>query len=340
MLTFTFQDDRVAGTFNGRFAFRAPMQVDPLSLAALEAIANGQDSALETDVLRHEYLHWAAFRASTFGIETIGRRFRSRAAFLRGRHEEVVSYYRQRTAYFCCSYREHEAIVDENFEICKGMNLDALRRSALSKEHVARIRSADLNARQATIALSSLADPITRSLDFAKGYMATREYGLQNYIPDRASGKRIREVSLASGSGGVLNAAFETEIGRQGTIVSFIKKMRRKLNTEGRLGGLNNEKMGAWAAIKFATESQTLAQLRRLKFPSSVESFEDYARKTADFAFRYILAREDRLLKMNLISLLLDCQSEAKTTSETEVLGQRFAEFDEGILYYFYIHGN
>ncbi len=340
MLSFTFRGTRITGTYNGRFVFRAPLEVSPLSIAALKALSDGEESALDPDILQHEYLHWLTFRRSKFGIETIGRRFRARSEFMHGSSNAVVDYYRQRTAYFCSAYDAHEDIVDQLQKECAGLPLSQTRAIVLGANELAKVASADHQAREATRALRALSSPPRRFVDFAKGYVATREYGLQNYVPDDSGKVRIREVALSSGTQGLVNAAFETEIGAQGTFVSLLKRLRRSLNTEGRAGGLTMHKMSTWAVLKFAAEADALRRLSDRGYRTLPEGFAGYTEQIVDFAFRYTLSPKDRLLQKNLVALLRDCDLALESPAQIKRLTDRFMEFDEGVLYYFYIHGN
>lgn len=340
MLSFTFRGTGITGTYNGRFVFRAPLEVSPLSVAALRALSDGEESALDPDILKHEYFHWLTFRGSTFGIETIGRRFRARSAFLHGSSKAVVDYYRQRTAYFCSAYDVHENIVDRLQNEYAGLPLSQTRVIALGSTEIAKVTAADQKAQGATRAIRALSSPPRRFVDYAKGYVATREYGLQNYVPNDSGNARIREVSLSSGTRGVVNAAFETEIGLQGNFVSLLKRLHRSLNIERRAGGLTMHKMSTWAVLKFAAEADALRQLSECGYPTPPDGFAGYTEQIADFAFRYTLSPKDRLLQKNLVALLRDCAHAIDQPTQVNWLADRFMEFDEGVLYYFYIHGN
>lgn len=339
MLSFTFGGSRPTGTFNGRFVFRAPLTMNPLSIADLDALASGDRSALEPDVLLHEYLHWMAFTESRFGIETVGRRFRARSEFMRGNNVAVVDYYKQRTAYFCAAYAVHERIVDALETEHRGRELAQVRKARLKVNQVKEISDADRKARIATKELDALSRSPYRIVDFAKGYVATREYGLQNYVPDASGATRIREVSLASKTGGILNQAFETEIGDQSKMVSLLKRIRRSFNTEGRAGGLTKKKMAVWAVLKFSSEARTLGLLESHGYPLSATGFAGYTKQVADFALRYTLDFSWQS-PTDLAALLRDCNIEVKTIEQLDYLAERFMAFDDGVLYYFYVHGN
>ena len=201
MLSFTFGGSRPTGTFNGRFVFRAPLTMNPLAMTDLVALASGDRSALEPDVLKHEYLHWQAFRESRFGVETVGRRFRARSEFMRGNNVAVVDYYRQRTAYFCAAYAVHESVVAALEAAHLGKELPQIKKVGLKVSQVTEIADADGKARAATKELDALSGLRYRIVDFAKGYVATREYGL--HTPRRSklyvvcSNPRRQRCSLA-----------------------------------------------------------------------------------------------------------------------------------------------
>ena len=138
----------------------------------------------------------------------------------------------------------------------------------------------------------------------------------------------------------MINAAFEKEIGAQGAFVSLLKRFRRSLNTEGRAGGLTMHKMSTWAVLKFAAEADALRQLSDRGYRTPPEGFAGYTEQIADFAFRYTLTPKDRLLQKNLVALLRNCDHALESPVQVNRLASRFMEFDEGVLYYFYIHGN
>jgi hypothetical protein len=340
MLNFTFQSPQISGQFNGRFAFRAALDGEPIGISTLQELADGTESALHMDVLRHEYLHWLVFRSSVFGIETIGRRFRARTEFLKGNVDEVIKYYAQRTAYFSAAFDVHEAVVKELEMTLNSSDVSALRQLKLNSKQRQRIVKADACALASTIALNVLSSKIARVVDKLKGWIVTREYGLQSYVREADGTIRIREVSLAAKTNGVINAAYENNLGNQHKIILWLKGLRRNINTEGRGGGLTKEKMGLWAALKFSSEAQTLVQLNKLGFVTTIDDFSIHARHLSDFVFRHVLAIQENQLRKNLSKLISGCQYISPRSSELMAYAESFSAFDEAILYFFYIHGN
>ncbi|MDP9224653.1 MAG: hypothetical protein M3P18_12515, partial [Actinomycetota bacterium] len=111
---------------------------------------------------------------------------------------------------------------DELEKQCSGLTLSRTKAITLGPGQLSKITASDQRARAASKELNCLSSPPHRALDYAKGFVATREYGLQNYLVDDAGEVRIREVSLSSGTHGVVNAAFETELGSQRSLVFLL----------------------------------------------------------------------------------------------------------------------
>src|SRR5204863_9015558 len=111
-------------------------------------------SALMDKALRHECLHWWVFQHSTLGIEIVGRRFRARSAYTRGKLQPVTDYYPARTIYLFFAFDAHELVVkqiedklDESPEIAPARNaLAALRAAPWKSEFQDRIDVADNRA--------------------------------------------------------------------------------------------------------------------------------------------------------------------------------------------------
>lgn len=338
MLSFTFDKDGYLGTYNGRFVFHAPDDNEASSDNYLRLIANGNSEALVKDVFRHEFFHWLAFRSSSFGIATIGRRYRARTEFLLGNESEVKSYYQQRTAYFCCSYKAHEKIVAQLNEDVFGKDTEALRRVRLNSMQVKQISDADKQAKKATIDIGVLPPISNFIVDHIKGLRASSEFGLQVHIRTSNNEIMLREVSLKSMTFGIFNAAFENDLGTQNLIIRYLKKLRREFNREKRIGGFNKKKMARWAVAKFTTEAETLRKLSQLGYPAPF-TFEKYCLDISTFAHKHTL-NTDKTMLSNLISLIQSCGEYRGNQTEYADLIYKFEYIDEPILYFFYVHGN
>lgn len=338
MLSFTFDKDGYLGTYNGRFVFHAPDDNEASSDNYLRLIADGNSEALVKDVFRHEFFHWLAFRSSSFGIATIGRRYRARTEFLHGNESEVKSYYQQRTAYFCCSYEVHEKVVSQLDENVSARDTDNIKKVKLNSIQIQQISDADEKAKKATIALGVHQPILSSIVDYIKGLRASSEFGLQVHIRTSENKIKLREVSLKSMTFGIFNAAFENDLGTQNLIIKYLKKLRREFNRERRIGGFNKEKMARWAAAKFTTEAETLRQLSQLGYPIPF-TFEKYCSDISTFAHKHTL-NTDKTMKSNLISLVQSCGEYRGNQTEYADLIHKFKYIDEPILYYFYVHGN
>lgn len=338
MLSFTFDKGSYLGTYNGRFVFHAPDDNETSSDNYLRLIADGNSEALVKDVFTHEFFHWLAFRSSSFGIATIGRRYRARTDFLLGNESEVKSYYQQRTAYFCCSYKVHEKIVDQLDKDVFDRNTSNLRLVKLNSLQIQQISDADKQAKKATMDLGVHQSISNSIVDYIKGLRASSEFGLQVYIRKSENEIKLREVSLKSMTFGIFNAAFENDLGSQNLIIRYLKKLRREFNREKRIGGFNKRKMARWAAIKFTTEAETLRQLNQLGY-STPFSFEKYCLDISTFAHRHTL-NADRIMEGNLVSIIKSCGEYSGNQTEYADLIDMFEYIDGPILYFFYVHGN
>lgn len=342
MLSFTFQENNTSGIFNGRFVFHAPDIKDMSSYSPmlLELISKGHGNALSNKALRHEYFHWLLFRSSRFGISTIGRRYRARTDFLRGNATSVIDYYKQRTAYFVCSYGTHESIVTELEKGCIGQDVASLSKIKISKAHIEKVRESDEKSRRATEELSALPTYARRLLDYANGFRAALEYGLQCYIIDENHQMVRREISLLSSTGGIFNSAFESEYGSRNPVVLFAKTVRRKLNRERRAGGLTKEMMAKWAILKFSSEHRCIKQLKDNghEIPAEFE-FAAYAHSMADFVHKHTF-NDDLIMKKNLCDAILSCGDVELVDKHSSDLADLFKNFDKDTLYFFYVHGN
>ena len=338
MLSFTFDKDGYLGTYNGRFVFHAPDDNEASSDNYLRLIADGNSEALVRDVFRHEFFHWLAFRSSSFGIATIGRRYRARTEFLLGNDSEVKSYYRQRTAYFCCSYEVHEKIVSQLDENVSARDMGNIKKVKLNGIQIQQNSEADEKAKKATITLGVHQPILSSIVDYIKGLRASSEFGLQVHIRTSENEIKLREVSLKSMTFGIFNAAFENDLGAQNLIVRYLKRLRREFNREKRIGGFNKQKMARWAAIKFTTEAETLRQLNQLGYQSPF-SFEKYCSDIANFAHKHTL-NTDKVMEGHLVSMIRSCWEYSGSQTEYADLIDKFECIDEPILYFFYVHGN
>ncbi|MDI9335438.1 MAG: hypothetical protein QM520_00170 [Gammaproteobacteria bacterium] len=341
MLSFTFDKEGCyKGIYNGRFVFHAPDASESYSDNYLHLIAEGKAQALYEDVFRHEFFHWLAFRASPFGITTIGRRFRARTEFLIGNELEVMRYYQQRTAYFCCCYKAHEEIVGQ-LESCISDKHTHIRKVKLNKTQINTIAVADNQAIKATLELDAHQPTFSSIVDYIKGRVASSEFGLQAHIRDANDKIKLREVSLKSMTFWIFNAAFEEKLGNQNLIIQYIKRIRREFNREKRIGGsrfLNNPKMARWAVLKFTTEAKTLRQLKNLGYPTPF-SFEEYCFNIASFAHRHTL-NADIIMERHLALMIKSCAEYSGDQTLYADLVDKFECIDEPILYFFYVHGN
>lgn len=338
MLSFTFDKGSYLGTYNGRFVFHAPDANQASSDNYLRLIAEGNPHALVKDIFRHEFYHWLAFRSSSFGIATVGRRYRARTEFLHGNELEAKRYYQQRTAYFCCSYKAHEKIVDELDENVSDRDTRSLRRIKLNSKQTKQISDADKQAKEATLALGAHQSISNSIVDYLRGLRACSEFGLQVHIRNSENQITRREISLKSMTFGIFNAAFEDELGPQNLIIRYLKKLRREFNREKRIGSFDKRAMARWAVIKFITEAETLRQLNQLRYPTPF-SFEKYGLDIAEFAHRHSL-NADRVMERNLVSLIESCGEYSGNQTEYADLIDMFESIDEPILYFFYVHGN
>ena len=175
-------------------------------------------------------------------------------------------------------------------------------------------------------------------VDWALGSAVSREYSLQDYHLGDSGTIRLRETSLASATSGVMNAAFETELGPKSRLVLSLKALRRKMNTEGRAGGLTEPMKATWAVLKFVSEAQSLRELKTAGYVTPEGGFEEYARRLADFTLRHTLMPHDPVLQQNLSQLIIVC-ADAQAENRDE-LARRFQAFGNRVLYHFYVHGN
>jgi hypothetical protein len=341
-MNFTHQSDLVLGQFNGRFVFRASLDSEPLPLSILTDLANGGDNALLDITLRHEYFHWLVFRNSPFGGETVGRRFRARSEFLSSNFEEVRKYYMQRTAYFSAAWQTHEDIVKNLESKHLKTTPNQLRNISLSKTDLQQLRAADAVATNATLELKALSPAFTRTLDSMKGRLVSKEFGLQSYAIDDVGKPTLREVSLSSGSDGVINSAFDQHGARGSKLMELAKTARKFLNTEKRAGGLTITKLSHWAVLKFSTEQQTIGSLQSsgVQVPTIFSNKGAWAKSTADFVFRHTLAKIDPIDSNNLKELILYCGDILDASNPQSDAAGMFAKLDQRILYFFYVHGN
>lgn len=347
MLNFTHRGSTVDAQYNGRFVFRASDLDGVNPVDTLYRLAEGNEHALSDTDLAHEYLHWKLFRASRFGVETIGRRFRARRSFLACRLGDVVAYYSQRTAFFCTAREVHERIVEELQDRFEAPTLVGLKQAKLTAKQREQLQYADVTAREASRQLGVSAPLSDRLVDYLLGALVVKEYSLQAYVPNAAGELRLREISLSSPSRGVINAAFETEVGAQGVWVRAAKTVRRRMNREKWHGGYDHEALAKWACLKFSSESTALQSLAEadpslpiLRGHRVQDYLDDYAEQISEFAIRHTSGCRDAILAANLAVLIRECSRQAPASATCLALAKQFERFDSRILYFFYVHGN
>ncbi len=146
-------------------------------------------------------------------------------------------------------------------------------------------------------------------------------------------------MSLKSQSFGIFNAAFETELGSQNLLVKKLKEIRRRNNRELKSKTFNKKKMAEWAVIKFKTEYESIQRLKSNENFNYSFDFDRYAHEIARFVYLHTQNR-DLLMRDNLVANILSCSNLSDEHSDIQDMIERFAEFGEPILYYFYVHGN
>ena len=332
MLNFTYSSKDASGQFNGRFVFRAPLLASALTRDHLRAIANSTGDALADPALRHEFLHWKVFQHSEVGRSLIGKRYRVRPLFLKGFDGSVRRYYTQRSAYFLSGYDAHEATVDE-LDKSTGSSIEELRAAKLTTHQLDRIRLADQRALEMCAQLHVPLGGLQLKLDSYLGRLATKEFGVQAYLPtdDGNPHTRLYEVSLKGDSFGIFNAGTETEFSvSPPTHIRIVRRMISLANSERWFGALDSDKLARWTFLKFSTE---LPLLKSERNTSSIGP-DAYVETMVAFITRY-LGRPRRVSEQQIVELLKGCAM----YSQDEVT-ERLRLLDEDFLYFFYAHGN
>lgn len=344
MLNFTISGKEYDGQYNGRFLFYAPHSNSNISQETLININQGNDHYSDDFkiALIHEALHWRIFQNSRTGIEIIGRRFRARNAILNENINEVVNYYKQRTAYFIASYDLHEHLV----KLCENNNAKSSIKDILSldlSEYKSIVEVADKISDSYSQYLGVMQPKYKRYYDYLNGLRVTRELGIQARILDQDGKIKLYETTFLAN--GIFNAAFsDKRINDDGFVISKLKWIRRCLNREGRRS-LTSEKwlnlMATWAAIKFITEWQTLVELEGFgqftseRYGSGISNF-------SNFIYRHILINNSDA-ECYLPYLIEECKEVKINTNKFIEIVNEFSHLDKsdnGLLYYFYIHGN
>jgi hypothetical protein len=340
MFNFTYQSKKSNGRFNGRYAFRAPIEGAKLRPSDLSAIANGDEKALGDDVLMHEYLHWKVFRHSKVGISLVGKRSLVRVKFLMGNHKAVENYYIQRACYFIEAYSPHEDAVEEiEKKIGRNPSVSCLLKLKIDKKHIKAIKKADRSAVEKCREYRVPYRATTRVLDSIFGIAATKEFGIQAYI-DAGQGKRqLHEVSLKGSTFGFINAPTDTIYSQHPP--AYIKALRaivRFINTERWFGGLTPEIIAHWVFIRYKT---MIPLMNDQKFMSSMpQEWKDARAHVIDdvnFVCAYAGIDYDRQYRGLIVNLLIECGD--PKAGKKQIL-DRLLKLDGEFLYYFYAHGN
>jgi hypothetical protein len=346
--------------FNGRFFYRAAADGKEAARATFSDFADGNKQALADVDLAHEFLHWLLFQRSGAGVELVGRRFHARKAFGRNQLAAVSQYYVARTCFMLCSYDRHEQAVtlleprldafQTQLEVRDGQSIfGKLKQLEVSGEILQLVAEGDAQAVRLCRALGVQRTPAQRAFDRFRGYIATREVGLQSYFLDDAGNLGLHEAAMSAPTLGVVNAAFAPTKGK-GTIragaIDVAKAIRRRFNTEGQGIPLSHRRMALWSALKFQSE---LFALRRLHEQSPTlitggDGPEDFYRrhmvKQLDFIRRHTLNKSSRLHSSLLADTILEIASDPSTITEqheaVEILAKQAAPF----LYFSFNHGN
>lgn len=340
MLNFTYRSASTDGRFNGRYAFRASLTGRPLTPADLAAIANAADGALVDTVLKHEYLHWKAFQASRVGMALIGKRFRTRARFLRDDLGAVDDYYRQRSCYFCESYETHERIVEDMEAAAKTIDgIEGLMALPITDAQREAISKADSSALAACRHYGAPYRWWMRWLDAPLGRLACREFGVQAYVDLGGERPSLNEVSLKSGGFGFVNAATESRYSQEPPRhVRALRWLFRMANVDRWFGRLTKEKLALWAFLRSRTVTMFLRD--PIFMAPLARSFgQDMAaiRQEVDFICAYTGIQYDAFTRGVIVDLIAAC---ADPEAEREALVERFMRLDREFLYFYYAHGN
>lgn len=340
MLNFTYRSTITDGQFNGRYAFRAPLDGRPLTAADLAAIANGADKALVDTALKHEYFHWKAFKASRVGMALIGRRFWTRVQFLRGNFDAVDYYYRRRFCYFRESYDTHEQIVKEMEAAAEKIDgIKGLMALSITDEQREAIRKADRSALSACRHHGTPYRWWMRWLDAPLGRLACREFGLQAYVDLGSERPSLHEVSLKSSGFGFVNAATETRYSYEPPRhVRALRWLFRALNVDRWFGRLTKEKLALWALLRSRTVVMFLRDPIFME-PLATSFGQERAaiRQEVDFICAYTGIPYDAFTRGIIVDLISAC---ANPEADREALVERLMRLDQDFLYFYYAHGN
>lgn len=347
VFNFAYGGSELLGQFNGRFAYHASRTGEELPVATFNEFRDLGLSALDDKALRHECLHWWVFQHSILGIEIIGRRFRARKAYTRGKLPPVLDYYAVRTIYLHYAFNAHEDVVkliEDKLEASPLVvpvvdPLAALRAAPWDAELQKRLDFADQNALEVMSEFGLVPPPLLRVLDRERGKRATQEVGLQSYYSG-ATGPQLRETSMAGGTGGIVNAAFEQR--KESLARHIFKWVRRRLNTE-RNFTLTDERLAKWALLKYRSELTTLQRIRECDLsspaPDPTDRYKREARRTVEFVLLHTLQKEDAMFICEIADTIVMA---AKTDApwENPDLVRYFAKRGQPFLYFFYNHGN
>lgn len=339
MFNFTHGTDKSDGQFNGRFAFRAPHNSPRVSPSELRSIANAAPDALADEAIRHEFLHWRVFQSSDVGRSLIGKRYRTRAQFLRGNLDAVRAYYTQRSSYFCESFATHENIV-KSLEKRLGdtPSIQALSAIRLSADDIKEVVDADESALTLCGLCGVPYSLAQRRLDSILGHLGTREFGLQAYVDLGGQKLALNEVSLKGMTHGIFNAATETAYSNAPPHIRVIRKLVRYGNAERWFGALDSRKLAMWAYLKLNTEITLLGNSGFSKVLETRQgSIEAYFKDNVNFIVAYTGANYGALAKGLIVEALLDC---GDPTIRLEDAVERLANIDPEFIYFFYAHGN
>jgi surface antigen len=339
MFNFAHRTQKSDGQFNGRFTFLAPHNSPRISPADLRAIANAAPGALANEVIRHEFLHWRVFQSSTVGRALIGKRYRTRAQFLRGDTDAVRIYYTQRSAYFCESFATHERIVEGlERELGNAPSMQDLAAVSLSSRDIRSISDSDQRALELSAECGSPLNWLERNFDSILGRVATREFGVQAYVDLGGPKLALNEVSLKGITYGVFNSATETAYSDAPKYIRIGRKIVRYGNAERWFGTLSPQKLAMWAYLKLNAELTLCQTPRFLRVMSeSHGAIESYIRDNVDFIVAYTGASYSHLAKALIAETLLDCGDPGKQFDE---MVERLAAINGEFLYFFYAHGN
>ena len=351
MLNFTHIHGEIRGEFNGRFVFHASPNSKPLPLRTISDLADSGITDSLDETLRHEYLHYKVFEQSMLGQELIGHRFDARKKFAANVPDAVTQYYVARTCYFVTSFAAHEKVVNalEQPFVEQSKLIAEIQLTTVPTAERTLILEADERAKKLQQRLGFSRAFVDRKVDWIKGRLATREYGLQYYDFDKDGQPFLAEAAIGGATRGVINSAFRSNAHDSAAVRAF-KLMRRKTNTEGGRVGTTKEKMATWLCLKLNAELATLRNISKID-PQLLNTESNIAQTPEDyfhagylirlgFVMRHILRDEPEWSILALANLFFEIGDSTPSASVRADYVRRLSNQDHELLYYFFCHGN